>query len=46
MIVVEDLSHNELETQKKFYVGLTQLALKGNDLHSSHSVDEAGDVDE
>ena len=46
LIVVEDLSQAELETLKKFYVRLSQLAREGNDLHSSHSVDEAEDVHE
>lgn len=46
LIVVEDLSQAELETLKKFYVKLSQLAREGNDLHSSHSVDEAEDVHE
>lgn len=46
LIVVEDLSQDELEVLKKFYVRLSQLAREGNDLHSSHSVDEAEDVHE
>lgn len=46
LIVVEDLSQDELELLKKFYVRLSQLAREGNDLHSSHSVDEAEDVHE
>lgn len=46
LIVVEDLSQAELETLKKFYVKLSQLAREGADLHSSHSVDEAEDVHE
>jgi low affinity Fe/Cu permease len=44
LIVVEDLTQDELEVLKKFYVRLSQLAKDGNDLHSSHSVDEAEDV--
>lgn len=44
LIVVEDLTQNELEVLKKFYVKLAQLAKKENDLHSSHSVDEADDI--
>lgn len=44
LIVVEDLSQDELEVLKKFYIRLSQLAREGNDLHSSHSVDEAEDV--
>jgi len=44
LIVVEDLSQDELEVLKKFYVHLSKLAREANDLHSSHSVDEAEDV--
>jgi low affinity Fe/Cu permease len=44
LIVVEDLTQDELELLKKFYVRLSELAKKENDLHSSHSVDEAGDI--
>jgi low affinity Fe/Cu permease len=44
LIVVEDLSQDELEVLKKFYVRLSQLAREANDLHSSHSVDEAEGV--
>ncbi|MGZ3839035.1 MAG: low affinity iron permease family protein [Flavisolibacter sp.] len=46
LIVVEDLTQEELEVLKKFYVRLSDLAKKENDLHSSHSVDEAGDIHE
>jgi len=45
LIVVEDLTQDELEVLKKFYVRLSQLAREDNDLHSSHSVDEAEGVD-
>lgn len=44
LIVVEDLTQAELEVLKKFYVKLADLAKKENDLHSSHSVDEADDL--
>ena len=44
LIVVEDLTQDELEVLKKFYIKLAQLAKKENDLHSSHSVDEADDL--
>ena len=44
LIVVEDLTQNELDVLKKFYVKLSELAKKENDLHSSHSVDEADDI--
>jgi low affinity Fe/Cu permease len=43
LIVVEDLTQEELEVLKKYYVRLAELAKKENDLHSSHSVDEAID---
>ena|SRR5947209_7623050 len=45
LIVVEDLTQDELEVLKKFYIRLSLLAREDNDLHSSHSVDEADDVD-
>jgi low affinity Fe/Cu permease len=41
LIVVEDLSQEELDILKKFYVRLSDLAEEENDLHSSHSIDEA-----
>jgi low affinity Fe/Cu permease len=41
LIDVEDLTQKELETLKKFYIRLAELAEKDNDLFSSHSVDEA-----
>lgn len=41
LIDVEDLTEEELEVLKKFYVKLSRLALKQNDLHSSHSIDDA-----
>jgi low affinity Fe/Cu permease len=44
LIVVEDLTQAELEVLKKFYIKLADLAKKENDLHSSHSVDEADDA--
>jgi low affinity Fe/Cu permease len=44
LIDVEDLSQEELEVLKKFYVKLSNLAK--NDLHSSHSVDDAEHVHE
>ena len=44
LIVVEDLTQNELDVLKNFYVKLSELAKQENDLHSSHSVDEADDI--
>lgn len=41
LIDVEDLTQEELEVLKKFYIRLSKLAEKENDLFSSHSVDEA-----
>jgi low affinity Fe/Cu permease len=41
LIDVEDLTQQELEILKKFYIRLSELAEKENDLFSSHSVDEA-----
>src|SRR3989337_1090729 len=41
LVDVEDLTQEELETLKKFYVKLSKLAKDDNDLFSSHSVDEA-----
>jgi low affinity Fe/Cu permease len=43
LIDIEDLSQEELETIKKFYIKLATLAKKEQDLHTSHSVDEAND---
>ena len=44
LIDVEDLTQDELEVLKKFYVKLATLSKQENDLFSSHSVDEAEDV--
>jgi low affinity Fe/Cu permease len=44
LIVVEDLSQEELETLKKFYVKLSQLAKNETDLRKSHSVEEASEL--
>ena len=46
LIDVEDLTQEELEVLKKFYVKLSDLAKNADDLHTSHSVDDAGDVHE
>ena len=46
LIDVEDLTQDELEILKKFYVQLSYLAKRDKDLFSSHSVDEAIDVHE
>jgi low affinity Fe/Cu permease len=41
LIDVEDLTAKELETLKKFYVQLSELAKNENDIHRTHSIDEA-----
>jgi low affinity Fe/Cu permease len=41
LIDIEHLTEDELQIVKKFYVRLAELALKSNDLHSSHSLDDA-----
>ena len=41
LIVIEDLTEEELTVLKKFYIKLSSLAQKENELHSSHSIDEA-----
>jgi low affinity Fe/Cu permease len=41
LVVVEDLTEEELEVLKNFYVRLSQLARNEKDLHKSHSIDEA-----
>lgn len=41
LIDIEDLTSDELEVLKKFYIKLAVLSAQENDLHSSHSIDEA-----
>jgi low affinity Fe/Cu permease len=41
LIDIEDLTEDELMVLKEFYIKLSALAEKENDLFSSHSVDEA-----
>ena len=41
LIVVEDLSADELETLKKYYIKLAELSKKEHDIHQTHSIDEA-----
>src|SRR5687767_8083447 len=44
LIDIEGLTEEELEIFKKFYSKLSKLAQKENDLHSSHSLDEADEI--
>ncbi|HEX7903753.1 MAG TPA: low affinity iron permease family protein [Chitinophagaceae bacterium] len=41
LIDVEELSAEELAVLKKFYFKLSELAKKENDIHKTHSLDEA-----
>jgi low affinity Fe/Cu permease len=41
LIDIESLSSDELEVLKKFYARLSVLSRKENNLHTSHSLDEA-----
>ena len=43
LIDVEDITAEDLETLKKFYIKLSQLAEKEMDIHATHSIDEASD---
>ena len=44
LIDVEDITEEELEILKKFYVKLAELAKKESDIHHSHSIDEAEEI--
>jgi low affinity Fe/Cu permease len=44
LIDVEDITEDELETLKKFYVKLSELAKKEADIHLTHSIDEAEEM--
>lgn len=46
LIDIEDLTEDELMMLKKFYVKLSKLSAKENDLHTSHSLDEAENINE
>jgi len=46
LVDVEDLSAKELETLKKFYIQLSELAKKELDIHMTHSIDEAKAIHE
>lgn len=42
LINIEDISAEELEMLKNFYIRLAELAKKEADIHKTHSIDEAG----
>jgi low affinity Fe/Cu permease len=44
LIDIEDLSDDELQVLKKFYVKLADLAAKETDILSTHSIDEASGI--
>lgn len=44
MVDIEDLTEEELNQLHKFYVKLADLAKKENDIHKSHSIDTAEDL--
>jgi low affinity Fe/Cu permease len=46
MVDIEDLTEAELDQLHKFYVTLSTLAKKENDIHSSHSIDAAEEINE
>lgn len=46
LIDIEDLTEDELKVLKEFYIELSVLAKRENDLHKSHSLDEAEDINE
>jgi low affinity Fe/Cu permease len=41
LIVIEELTAEDLEIIKRFYVKLSELAKKETDIHKTHSIDEA-----
>jgi low affinity Fe/Cu permease len=41
LIDIEDLTDDELQALKKFYIKLARLAKEEGDIHSSHSLNEA-----
>ena len=46
MVDIEDLTEAELDQLHKFYVKLSALAKKENDIHCSHSIDAANQINE
>lgn len=46
MVDIEDLTEDELDQLHKFYVTLSVLAKNENDIHSSHSIDAAQEINE
>jgi low affinity Fe/Cu permease len=43
LIDIEDLTEEELQVIKKYYIKLAELSKKEKDIHQTHSLDEAND---
>lgn len=41
LVDAEDLTEEELQVLKKFYIKISALAEKENDIHTTHSIDDA-----
>ena len=41
LVDIEDLTSEELETLKKFYIKLAEVAKRESNIHHTHSIDEA-----
>lgn len=46
MVDIEDLTEEELDHLHKFYVTLSKLAKKERDIHCSHSIDSAEEIND
>jgi low affinity Fe/Cu permease len=46
MVDIEDLDERELDDLRKFYARLSQLAEEDDDIHRSHSIGRAEDLQE
>lgn len=46
MVDIEDLTEAELDQLHKFYVTLSKLAKEENNIHSSHSIDTAEEIND
>ena len=46
MVDIEDLSETELDRLRKFYSKISDLAEEDDDIHKSHSIDEAKELQE
>jgi low affinity Fe/Cu permease len=44
LVNLEDLTDDEIQQIKKFYVELSKLALEDSELYTTHSLDEAKEI--